>query len=134
MRAPTSLLIAVLVSVAGCGTEKDEPRSAPPGSSPAATQSVASSVAASPSGVTGTGPDTTGFLAALQTVHPGLADKPPQALNRGLNVCLDIEQRKDAATVQANARARFETPDIKLTAEDAAQIVAAARSYLCPRA
>lgn len=72
------------------------------------------------------------YILTLTGIDQGLTVEADRALRRGDNICLDIEQGKDDATLIANAEARFEggtVPD--LTADQARQIVDAARSYHC---
>ncbi|MGK5630367.1 hypothetical protein [Streptomyces sp. URMC 123] len=80
-------------------------------------------------------PDTTqteALIRALRTIEPGLVEKQKRAVDRSRNVCQDMKGGKDAATVQSNAKARFEGGAVpSLTDEQAGQIVTAVRSSFC---
>ncbi|WP_282793703.1 hypothetical protein [Streptomyces sp. CC224B] len=72
------------------------------------------------------------LIRALGAVDAGLVANEERAVSRARNVCLDVKQKKDAATVQANAKARFEGGTVPtLSADQTAQIVTAVRSNLC---
>ncbi|MEU5429003.1 DUF732 domain-containing protein [Streptomyces olivoreticuli] len=80
-------------------------------------------------------PDTTQretLIRALRTIDPGLVAKEERAVDRARNVCSDIKAKKDDATVQKNARSRFEGGTVpSLTDDQAANIVTAVRSSFC---
>lgn len=64
------------------------------------------------------------YLDALSEIDPALADD--HAVTDGQNICLDIEQGKDDATLARNAGLRFDVDE-----DTAALIVEAAREHLC---
>ncbi|MEU7191689.1 DUF732 domain-containing protein [Streptomyces sp. NPDC045369] len=69
---------------------------------------------------------------ALRTIEPGLVTKEDRAVSRARDVCADLKGGKDAATVQRNARSRFEGGTVpSLTDDQAADIVTAVRSSFC---
>ncbi|MFD4141597.1 DUF732 domain-containing protein [Streptomyces sp. NPDC058572] len=75
---------------------------------------------------------TEALIRALRAVEPGLVAKEDRAVDRARNVCLDVQGGKDAATVQSNARARFEGGTVpSLTDDQAANIVTAVKSTFC---
>lgn len=72
------------------------------------------------------------FLAAMTAIDPGLTVNADRALSRADNICLDISQGADEATILRNAEARYEggtVPD--LSADQAQAIVSAAREFRC---
>ncbi|WP_158708840.1 hypothetical protein [Streptomyces sp. NRRL S-920] len=72
------------------------------------------------------------LIRALGAVEPGLVENEERAVSRSRSVCLDLKEKKPAATVRANAEARFEGGTVPtLSADQAAQIVIAIRSNLC---
>lgn len=72
------------------------------------------------------------LIRALRAVDPGLAAKEDRAVGRARNVCLDLKGGKDAATVQNNAKARFEGGTVpSLTDDQAAGIVTAVKTSFC---
>ncbi|WP_405817282.1 hypothetical protein OG241_22415 [Streptomyces sp. NBC_01390] len=72
------------------------------------------------------------LIRALNAIDPGLAAKEERAVNRSRNVCLDVKGGKEAATVQSNAKARFEGGTVpSLTDDQAADIVTAVKSSFC---
>ncbi|MEW2034931.1 DUF732 domain-containing protein [Streptomyces roseifaciens] len=72
------------------------------------------------------------LIRALRTVDPRLVAKEDRAVDRARNVCADIEGGKDSATVQKNAKARFEGGTVpSLTDDQAASVVTAVRSSFC---
>ena len=75
---------------------------------------------------------TEALLRALSAIDPGLTSKEDRAVDRSRNVCSDVKGGKDAATVQSNAKARFEGGTVpNLTDDQAANIVIAVRSSFC---
>lgn len=72
-----------------------------------------------------TAASTQAYLDALKRIDPALADRK-SAVDDGENICLDIEQGKEATTLAKNAASRYDT-DHK-TGE---AIVKAARDHLC---
>ncbi|MFE9569210.1 DUF732 domain-containing protein [Streptomyces sp. NPDC006692] len=72
------------------------------------------------------------LIRALRTIEPGLVAKEDRAVNRARNVCSDIKGGKDDATVQKNAKSRFEGGTVpSLTDDQAANIVTAVKSSFC---
>ncbi len=72
------------------------------------------------------------LIRALGAVEPGLVANEDRAVRRSRSVCLDVKEKKPAATVQANAKARFEGGTVPtLSTDQAGQIVTAVRSNLC---
>ncbi|TFD09838.1 hypothetical protein E3T26_14525 [Cryobacterium sp. TMT1-21] len=63
-------------------------------------------VAATPVEAAGPSYDDEVFLAALGTIDPGLAHE--RSLGRAENVCMDIEQGMDEATILPRIESRFE--------------------------
>ncbi|WP_275464884.1 DUF732 domain-containing protein [Streptomyces noursei] len=62
----------------------------------------------------------------------GLVAKESRAVDRARNVCSDIKNGKDSATVQSNAKARYEGGTVpSLTEDQAANIVTAVRAAFC---
>ncbi|MFJ2407138.1 DUF732 domain-containing protein [Streptomyces xanthochromogenes] len=102
---------------------------AKPAEKPAEAPSEAAKPAAVPS------PDAAqreALIRALRTIEPGLVAKEDRAVDRARNVCSDIKGGKDAATVQKNAKSRFEGGTVPgLTDDKAANIVTAVRSSFC---
>ncbi|MFJ1749061.1 hypothetical protein ACIOJD_22855 [Streptomyces sp. NPDC088116] len=72
------------------------------------------------------------LLRALRAIEPELAVDEDRAVERSRNVCLDLRGGKAAATVQINAKSRFEDGTApSLTEDQAASIVTAVRSSFC---
>ncbi|WP_432506102.1 hypothetical protein [Kineococcus arenarius] len=66
-------------------------------------------------------------------VEPELAADAEQLQQRAEEVCADIEQGTDEATVTSNAQERFSGGDVgQLTEQQAQQLVEAIRSTVCP--
>ncbi|MFF1377522.1 hypothetical protein [Streptomyces sp. NPDC058308] len=75
---------------------------------------------------------TAALIRALRAVDPGLVVKEDRAVDRARNVCLDVQGGKEAATVQSNAKARFEGGTVPHLSDDqAADIVTAVKSSFC---
>ncbi|MER6527615.1 hypothetical protein [Streptomyces sp. NPDC001508] len=75
---------------------------------------------------------TEALISALRAVDPGLVAKEDWAVDRARNVCLDIQGGKEAATVQSNAKSRYEGGTVpSLTDDQAAEIVTAVKSSFC---
>ncbi|WP_405793373.1 DUF732 domain-containing protein [Streptomyces sp. NBC_01506] len=75
---------------------------------------------------------TEALIRALRAVEPELVAEDDRAVDRARNVCLDITGGKDAATVQGNAKTRFEGGAVpSLTDDQAGDIVTAVRSSFC---
>lgn len=69
---------------------------------------------------------------ALRAMDEGLVADEDRAVGRARDVCLDMRDSKDAASVRRNARSRFEGGTVSsLTDGQAADIVAAVRSSFC---
>ncbi len=72
------------------------------------------------------------YLLTLTAIDPGLTTNADRAMRRAKDICLDIQQGKDDATLARNTELRFEGGDVPdLTPEQAQQIVDAARAYRC---
>ena len=72
------------------------------------------------------------LLRALRAIEPELAADGDAAVDRARDVCLDLRGGKAAATVQINAKSRFEGGTApRLTEDQAASIVTAVRSSFC---
>ncbi|MFH8560570.1 DUF732 domain-containing protein [Streptomyces sp. NPDC017988] len=72
------------------------------------------------------------LIRALRTVEPGLVAKESRAVDRARNVCSDLKSGKDTATVQNNAKLRYEGGTVpSLTNDQAADIVTAVKSSFC---
>ncbi|MEU1018517.1 DUF732 domain-containing protein [Streptomyces sp. NPDC005898] len=72
------------------------------------------------------------LIRALRAVEPGLVVKESRAVDRARNVCSDLKSGKDAATVQKNAKLRYEGGTVpSLTDGQAADIVTAVKSSFC---
>ncbi|PKV89803.1 DUF732 domain-containing protein [Streptomyces sp. TLI_146] len=96
---------------------------------PAETPSKAAKPAVVPSPDTA---QTASLIRTLRTIEPGLVAKEDRAVDRARNVCSDIKADKPAATVQSNARSRFEGGTVpSLTDDQAANIVTAVKSSFC---
>ena len=101
--------------------------SATPDAKPSTTAPKPSSAIPSPDAA-----QTAALIRALSAVDPGLTAKEDRAVDRSRNVCSDIKGGKDAATVQSNAKARFEGGTVpSLTDDQAANIVTAVKSSFC---
>lgn len=75
---------------------------------------------------------TEALIRALRAVEPELVAEEDRAVDRARNVCLDITGGKDAATIQSNAKTRFEGGTVpSLTDDQAGDIVTAVRSSFC---
>lgn len=113
--------------------EPDKATAADPKPSATASAMHTSKPSPKPSGIPS--PDATqteALIRALRAVDPGLVTKETRAVDRARNVCLDVQGGKDAATVQSNAKARFEGGTVpSLTDDQAAHIVTAVKSSFC---
>lgn len=130
--------VAVLAFGGVLSLFEDEPDKAtaepkPSASAPAKPGEKPSPEPSKPSGIPS--PDevqTATLILALYDVEPGLVTDEDRAVDRARNICLDITGGKDAATVQSNAKARFEGGTVpSLTDDQAANIVTAVRSSFC---
>ncbi|MEU7584462.1 DUF732 domain-containing protein [Streptomyces sp. NPDC041068] len=75
---------------------------------------------------------TAALIRALGAIEPGLVVKEDRAVDRARNVCSDIKADKPAATVQSNAKARYEGGTVpSLTDKQASDIVTAVKSSFC---
>ncbi|MER5885354.1 hypothetical protein ABT160_16115 [Streptomyces sp. NPDC001941] len=75
---------------------------------------------------------TAALVRALTAVDPGLTAKEDRAVRRAENVCSDIKAKKDPATVQKNAKLRYEGGTVpSLSDKQAADIVTAVKSSFC---
>ncbi|QNE74027.1 hypothetical protein F0344_04900 [Streptomyces finlayi] len=69
---------------------------------------------------------------ALSTIKPELAEDEQRAVNRARNVCKDVQDGKDEATVTTNAVERFSGGSAgELTEAQGAEIVKAVKSAFC---
>ncbi len=74
--------------------------------------------------------DTLGYLAALTAVDPGELGNPDRAVDRGLNVCQEVEAGKPRDVVFRNAGLRFD-----LTGQASIEgVVSISIVFLCPDA
>ncbi|MEU9319940.1 DUF732 domain-containing protein [Streptomyces sp. NPDC048295] len=72
------------------------------------------------------------LMKALRAVDEGLVVDEDRAVDLSRDVCLDMRDGKDAATVRRHAKTRFEGATVpSLTDDRAADIVAAVRSSFC---
>ncbi|MGW2860803.1 hypothetical protein [Streptomyces sp. NPDC001205] len=105
----------------------------PTATAPAKPADKPSEAASKPSGIPS--PDaaqTAALIRALRTIEPGLVAKEDRAVSRSRDVCLDLKGGKDDATIQKNARSRFEGGTVpSLTDDQAANIVTAVKSSFC---
>jgi hypothetical protein len=108
--------VAALTLLAGCGSA-----STPAATAPAA-QTSAAPAAAGPSDA-----QLAAFVAAYRAAYPADTRKDKPITDDVRNVCLDVSQGKDAATVAKSAAGRF-----GVDATAAAAIVAMARTTVCP--
>ncbi|UFQ15486.1 MULTISPECIES: DUF732 domain-containing protein [Streptomyces] len=121
--------------------EDDKSNNANPDPKPTATESAKADKApdekpskpAASSGIPSPDPaQTARLIRALRTIEPGLVVKETRAVDRARNVCSDLKSGKDAATVQKNAKLRFEGGTVPSLADDqAANIVTAVKSSFC---
>ncbi|XUZ27344.1 hypothetical protein ACQVDT_21410 [Streptomyces sp. RMIT01] len=119
-RALVPAAIAVL-ALAGCSAE-DTPKAAESSSSAPAVSSIPSPDA----------DQTKALTDALSAIKPELAQDTERAVNRARNVCKDVQDGKDEATVAANANARFSGGSAsQLTDAQGAEIVTAVKSSFC---
>jgi hypothetical protein len=131
MRTRHVIVVGVaLAALAGCGSA-DKPTAAPasvPGSEPASAPvaSPAESESVDPGTDPGTLDATSAYLTALGKVDKKLVADTRTALDRGQEVCVDIEERRTDAEQEKNVATRF--------AVDAAQartILALTKANLC---
>ncbi|WP_432502515.1 DUF732 domain-containing protein [Kineococcus arenarius] len=127
------VLTAVLV--AGCAADADR--------APAATASLSS---AAPSAPAPTGPEppqpalTSPGAEQLERlvelaggIDPRLAENRDALARRADSVCLDLQEGEDPATVVSDVQRRFSGGGVEgLTEEQAAQLVEAVRTTVCP--
>ncbi|MFF7689692.1 hypothetical protein ACFZB6_26545 [Streptomyces syringium] len=132
---------AGVLVVAGIGaltggedSEKEKEDTAKPAATaPAKPADKPSKEAPKSSGVPSPDPEqTAALIRALGTIEPGLVVKEARAVDRARNVCSDIKAEKPAATVQGNAKTRYEGGTVpSLTDKQAADIVTAVKSSFC---
>ncbi|RCG28451.1 DUF732 domain-containing protein [Streptomyces diacarni] len=119
---------SALLTLAACGEsggdDAKEPTKSPKTASPASPAQVVST------------PDAAHqkeLLNGLRAVDAGLAEDRDRAVRRARSVCLDLKQKKDAATVQGKAKARFRGgPVPSLTDDQAGQVVKVVKRTVCP--
>ncbi|MDG9711148.1 hypothetical protein [Streptomyces sp. DH10] len=133
----TAVALLGLSALTACSSDSDsgDQAEAKPKASATASKSAAApkETASKPAGIPS--PDaaqTAALIRALSAVKPALGADEEKAVSRARNVCLDQQQGKDAATVAANAKARFEGGDAgMLTAEQGKQIAEAVKTSFC---
>lgn len=72
------------------------------------------------------------YLARPEQIDPGLVVNTERAIRRAKNICLDIEQGKNEATVVSNAVQRLSGGNATIDKAQAAQVVELARMHICP--
>jgi hypothetical protein len=133
MRTRHVIVVGVaLAALAGCGGA-DKPAAAPasapgsePASAPVASPAESESESVDPGTDPGTLDATSAYLTALGKVDKKLVADTRTALDRGQEVCVDIEERRTDAEQEKNVATRF--------AVDAAQartILALTKANLC---
>jgi hypothetical protein len=123
------IVLGIIGAVFGEDQTATAPDSAPATAAP--TTTVVKPVEARDGVIT---PQEQGYLDELDVT---LVDgKPERAISRGEDVCLELKQKKDGATVLTNARKRFgvEGDGSDVTMDEAREIIGASREYLCPSA
>ncbi|MFI8890520.1 hypothetical protein [Streptomyces paradoxus] len=134
MPAAALLALAALTACSSGDDSSDKPAAKPKTSATASKSAAAPTATASrPSGIPS--PDaaqTAALIRALSAVKSALGADEEKAVSRARNVCLDMQQGKDDATVAANAKARFEGGDAgTLTAEQGEQIAEGVKASFC---
>ncbi|MBC3987805.1 hypothetical protein H8N00_02555 [Streptomyces sp. AC563] len=72
------------------------------------------------------------LIQGLRAIEPGLVAKEERAVSRARSVCLDLKADKPAATVQNNARQRYEGGTVPHISDDqAARIVEVVKASFC---
>jgi hypothetical protein len=127
---------AALAALAGCGSAGKPtaaPASAPgsgpasaPGSGPASAPAAAPAESVDPATDPGTLDATSAYLTALGQVDKKLVGDTRAALNRGQEVCVDIEERRTDAEQEKNVATRF-----AVDAAQARKILALTKANLC---
>ncbi|MGW0664327.1 DUF732 domain-containing protein [Streptodolium elevatio] len=148
--------VAAAILLGGCGGGDDDGDKATPAAPPTATATDRSGTSAgggsspgspasqpaagaNPSAPVGAPPAPDAatrakYIASLNSINPALVDgKEDRAVDRGLDVCLDLGAKKDHATVLKNIQERFGSPTVTVTADEADRIKAVANSWLCPK-
>lgn len=126
-------LVAAVLMLAGCATPEPTPTvtvtvTETPAPAPTVTVTVAPAEAESGAAT----PDRDAFVAALAAIDPGLTVNADRAVSRADDICLDIEQGKTDEQIVRNTELRFEGGNVPdLSADQAREIVEAARSYHC---
>lgn len=134
MRSP--LLIIAALSAAALLTACGSGDTATPAAAPA---TAASAPAPAPAGSM---PETVdadevpadaraAYLDGLTEIDPGLTVDEDRAINRATNICLDISQGKDEATVITNTVSRLSGGNATIDEAQAAQAVELARTHIC---
>ena len=130
--------MAALAALAGCGSA-DKPAAAPasapgsapasaPGSAPASAPVAAPAESVDPASDPGTLDATSAYLTALGKLDKKLVGNTRAALDRGQEVCVDIEERRTDAEQEKNVATRF-----AVDATQAKQILALTKANLCLR-
>lgn len=103
------VICSALVLLAGCGGRPPAPAPAAPPSNVASVEPVAPTTPLRNGSVDPVAPVERTYLAALlHQIDPGLVDgHADRAIDNGRNVCEDLAQGKDHATVVKNAASRF---------------------------
>ncbi|MDQ3151758.1 MAG: DUF732 domain-containing protein [Actinomycetota bacterium] len=73
------------------------------------------------------------YLAGLTEIDPGLTVNEDRAIRRATNICLDIAQGTDEATVIGNTVQRLSGGNATINEAQAAQVVELARRNICPQ-
>ncbi|MGH3692559.1 MAG: DUF732 domain-containing protein [Pseudonocardiaceae bacterium] len=106
-------LTGIIVLTAACGSATPAlPRVSPPTAAPNAGAEAV-------------------YLAQLERIDLGLVVSTERAIRRAKNICLDIEQGKDEATVVNNAVQRLSGGNATIDKAQAAQVVELARTHIC---
>ena len=71
------------------------------------------------------------YLSGLEKINPGLVANEDRAIDRATNICLDISQGKDEATVVNNAQQRLSGGNATIDNAQAAQAVELAKTNVC---
>jgi hypothetical protein len=124
---------AALAALAGCGGA-DKPAAAPASAPASADSGPASAPVAVPAESVDPGSDpgtldaTSAYLTALGKLDENLVGDTRAALDRGQEVCVDIEERRTDAEQEKNVATRF-----AVDAAQAMKILALTKSNLCLR-
>ncbi|MGH3768610.1 MAG: DUF732 domain-containing protein [Pseudonocardiaceae bacterium] len=106
--------LAGIILTAGCGSATPAPSRAPAPTAAPTTDAQ------------------TAYLARLEQIDPGLVVNTERAIRRAENICLDIKQGKDEATVVSNTVQRLSGGNATIDKAQAAQVVELAKTHICP--